>query len=155
MASYKQQLATAKAKMAALQTKIEELTPLAEAEPDTTVDLSALVGTSVFARIGRCTTSGGVPRIVEAVVLAAKNGEGKAPDQVKVTYGDGFDAEISVVPVTAIATTREAADAQLAAIIADYNKAREAAEKAAAAAEAAAATAEVAAEAADVAGSDE
>ena len=143
--TYKQQLAAAQAKLEALTKRIEELTPLAAAEPDTSVDLSALVGTSVFARIGRCTADGKVPRIIEAVVVAAKAGEGKVPDQVRVTFGDGFDAEFATVAVNAIANTKEAAEAALALVIADYNKAKAAAEAAAKAADEAKAAAEAAA----------
>lgn len=146
--SYKQQLAAAIARRDALNVKIEELTPLAAAEPDVSVDLSTFINTTVFARVGRCTTNGGVPKIVQAIVLAAKQGEGKAPDQLKITYGEGFDAEICTVPVTAVSTTLEGAEAALAGVIADYKKAKEAAEKAAAAAE-------VAADAVEAAASDE
>lgn len=132
--SYKQQLANAQARLAAIQAKIEELTPLAAAEPETTVDLSLLVNTTVFARIGRCTSTGQVPEIVQATVLAVKEGEGKVPAQARITYGEGFDTTTAVVNVAALASTKEAADAELAKIVAAYNKAKEAADAAAKAA---------------------
>lgn len=147
-ATYKQQLASAQSKLAALVARIAELEPLAAAEPDTSVDLSTLIGTTVFARVGRCTADGKIPRIVEAVVVAAKAGEGKTPDQVRVTFGDGFDAEFVTLPTSAIANTREAADAALSLVVSDYKKAKEAAEAAAKAAEEAKAAAEAAAAAA-------
>ncbi len=136
--SYKQQLASAQKRLADLEVKIAELIPLAAAEPEEVgVDLTQLINTTVFARIGRC-TGDKVPEIVRAVVLAVKEGEGKVPAQARITYGEGFDTTTVVVNVAALSTTQEAADAELAKVIAAYNKAKDAADAANRAAAAAA-----------------
>jgi len=121
--SYRRQLANAQRKLEALQTRIEELIPLAADEPEEAQPVdNIVVGASVFVKHGRCTAKT-TPVVLQGIVLAKKSGSGKQADLVRVRVGEGFDEETLTLFSAAVFDTEEAAKLAVAGAIDAYNKA--------------------------------
>lgn len=104
MSTKTEKLAAIDARIAKLQQQRDELA----AAPDTDLFSKITTGDRVIAEYGR----GEKRRTVEGTVLGKKPAEGKAPAQVRIAVGEGFDAEVLTVPtaaVTAVLTQGEQA----------------------------------------------
>lgn len=102
-----------------LQAKVELLTKRIAADTETLAEASAelngvtalaavTIGSEVVVKIGRKFADRDTTRFVPGVVLGVKEDEESGAKSYKVQYGDGFDAEITVVGAAALSLPAQA-----------------------------------------------